>query len=216
MTVKEIDVDESDSAGTEPAEAEPAEAEPAEAEAAAEHSAKTLPRRVSVSVRSVVIGAVVAVVVGVVGVLGWLYAGARHDLDVLTRQAANNAHAEKVALDYAVNAAEMNFKDINGWKGKLVAGTAPELKGRLTKAADDMEQILVPLEWASTARPLAAKVRSETGGIYAVDCFVSVLTKTIQATEPLQSTATYSVTVDSSHDWQISDVGGIGAVAEPR
>jgi hypothetical protein len=73
-----------------------------------------------------------------------------------------------------------------------------------------MEQILVPLRWDSTARPLAAKARTVTGGIYVVDSFVSVLTKTAQAPEPLQSTATYSITVDSGKDWQITDVGGVG------
>jgi Mce-associated membrane protein len=34
----------------------------------------------------------------------------------------------------------------------------------------------------------------------------------MQAPEGLQSTATYSITIDSNHDWQISDVGGIGSV----
>jgi hypothetical protein len=79
-----------------------------------------------------------------------------------------------------------------------------------------MEQILVPLQWNSTAQPLVAKVRSSTGGVYVVDSFVSVLTKTAQGPEPLQSTATYSVTVDSSKGWQITDVGGIGAAMQGR
>jgi hypothetical protein len=34
----------------------------------------------------------------------------------------------------------------------------------------------------------------------------------MQAPDGLQSTATYSITIDSAHDWQISDVGGIGSV----
>ena len=75
-----------------------------------------------------------------------------------------------------------------------------------------MEQILVPLQWKSTAVPLVAKVRSSANGIYVVDTFVGVETKTVQAPDGLQSTATYSITIDSQHDWQISDVGGIGAV----
>jgi Mce-associated membrane protein len=28
----------------------------------------------------------------------------------------------------------------------------------------------------------------------------------------MQSTATYSLTIDSNKDWQITDVGGVGAV----
>jgi enoyl-CoA hydratase/carnithine racemase len=64
--------------------------------------------------------------------------------------------------------------------------------------------------------PLVAKVRSDTNGIYVVDTFVSVLTKTTQAPDSLQSTATYSITIDGKDNWQISDVGGIGAVVGPK
>ena len=103
----------------------------------------------------------------------------------------------------------MDYKDFAAWKVNLVKGTSPELNEKLTKAADSMEQVLAPLQWRSTARPLAAKVRSSAGGIYTVDSFVSVLTKTLQAPEGLQSTATYSVTLDSRNNWQITDVGGI-------
>jgi hypothetical protein len=31
----------------------------------------------------------------------------------------------------------------------------------------------------------------------------------MQAPDGLQSTATYSITVDSNKDWQITDVGGV-------
>lgn len=179
------------------------------------HTERTRARvQLSISIRGLVIGALVATLVVAVGVLGWLYIGEKHKLDAQARQSENVAHAEKVALDYATNAAAMNSQDLNGWKAKLVAGTSPELKDRLSKAADQMEQILVPLQWNSTARPLAAKVRSSTGSVYIVDSFVSVLTKTAQGPDPLQSTATYSVTVDSSKGWQITDVGGIGAAME--
>ncbi len=172
--------------------------------------------QLSISVRSLLIGAVIAALVVAVGVLAWLYVGEQRKLDAQARQSENTAHAEKVAFDYAANAAAMNFQDMNAWKVKLVAGTSPELKERLTKAADQMEQILVPLQWTSTARPLAAKVRSRNGSVYIVDSFVSVLTKTAQGPDPLQSTATYSITIDSSKDWQITDVGGIGAALEGR
>jgi hypothetical protein len=146
----------------------------------------------------------------------WLYIGAKRELNDQAREAADTKRAEQIALDYATNAAGMNFKDIPAWKDKLVAGTSPELKERLSAAADQMEQILVPLQWDSTARPLAAKVRSQVGSAYIVDAFVSVMTKTAQGPDPLQSTATYSVTIDPDKDWQITDVGGIGAAVEGR
>jgi Mce-associated membrane protein len=207
---------ESNAAESNAAESNAAESNAAESNAAGKPGDKSARRRVTVSVRSLVIAVVIIAVVGSVAVLGWLYMGAQHKLDAQARQSADNAHAEKIALDYAVNAAAMDFQDINAWKVKLVAGTTPELNDKLTKAATSIEQILVPLQWTSTAKPLVAKVHSHTGSTYVVDAFVSVMTKTIQAPEPLQSTATYSVTLDSSKDWKISDVGGIGAAVEEK
>jgi Mce-associated membrane protein len=179
-------------------------------------SKKSVRLQVTMSLRTFVITAVIVALVAATGVLAWLYIGAQRKLDAQTHRSENNAHAEKIALDYAVSAAQMNFQDLNGWKVKLVAGTSPELKEKLTKAAESMEQILVPLQWTSTARPLLAKVRSDTGGAYVVDSFVSVLTKTVQAPDALQSTATYSITIDSAKNWQISDVGGLGAMVEEK
>ncbi|MBI3689152.1 MAG: hypothetical protein HY239_00205, partial [Mycolicibacterium aromaticivorans] len=176
-----------------------------------EHVAPTTGRRISISLRGLILAALVAALVIAVGVLGWLYLDVRGTLAANDRAAAARSHAEEIASDYAVNAADMDYQDFNGWKVKLVNGTSPELKDKLTKAADSMQQILAPLQWKSTARPLAAKVRSEAGGIYTVDAFVSVLTKTMQAPDGLQSTATYSITLDSKNNWQITDVGGIDA-----
>jgi len=166
--------------------------------------------------RSLVLTVAIIMLAIAVGVLSWLLISARAELDAKARQAANYERAEQTALDYAVNAAVIDYKDVNGWKAKLVKGTSPELKEKLTKAANSMEQILVPLQWNSEARPLVAKVRSDAGGSYIVDSFVTVLTKTMQAPDGLQSTATYSVTIDSNNDWQISDVGGIDAVVGSR
>jgi Mce-associated membrane protein len=170
----------------------------------------------SFTVRGLVVGAVILAVVAAVAALGWLYVDARHQLDAQATQSSNTAHAEKIALDYAVNAATMDFKDLQSWHVKLVAGTSPELNKKLSDAGTQMEQVLVPLQWSSTAQPLVAKVRSTTGGIYVVDSFVSVHTKTVQAPEALQSTATYSTTIDSNNNWQITDVGGIGSAMGPK
>ena len=174
------------------------------------------PRSISLSLRSVLLGAVIVVLVAAVAALGWLYAGARHQIDDQAVTSANDARAEKVALDYAVNAATMDYKDLAAWHVKLVAGTTPELTKKLSDAGASMEQVLVPLQWSSSAKPLIAKVRSSTGGIYVVDSFVSVQTKTVQAPEALQSTATYSTTIDSNNNWLITDVGGIGSAMGPK
>lgn len=171
---------------------------------------------ISVSARGIIYAALLAILIGSTSTLAWLYIGARSEVDARNTRAANDAHAESVALTYAVNAATMNFQDLNAWKSKLVAGTSPELNDKLTKAAESMQQILVPLQWTSTAQPLVAKVHSAVGGTYIVDCFVSVQTKTVQAADGLESTATYSLTLDSNKAWQITDVGGIGSLVGQR
>jgi Mce-associated membrane protein len=180
---------------------------------AAQEPAEAKDRRISVSVRTLVVGAVIVSLIAAVAVMTWLYIGANTKLDDQARQAGGSKHAEQVALDYAVDAAVIDFQNLGTWKKNLVKGVTPELKEKLNKAAEAMDQILTPLQWNSTAKPLAAKTRSNANGIYIVDAFVSVMTKTTQApTDSLQSTATYSVTIDSNHDWQITDVGGIGSM----
>lgn len=168
-------------------------------------------RQVTLSLRSVVNAAVIALLAVTAGVFGWLYLGARHELDEQAQEAAARERAQQIATDYAVNAAEMDYQDFNGWTVKLVDGTSPELKEKLTKAAESMEQLLAPMQWKSTARPLSSIVKSDSNGVYIVDAFVSVLTKTLQAPDGLQSTATYSITIDSRNNWLITDVGGIDA-----
>jgi Mce-associated membrane protein len=173
-------------------------------------------RRISLSIRSLSLGALIVGLIAALGLTTWLYVSADRKFDAQTQQARDNQHAEQVALDYAVRAAVMDYKDLGPWKRALVEGTTPELSKKLSDAANAMEQILLPLEWSSSAKPLAAKVRSHDKGVYVVDAFVSVLTKTVQAAEKLQSTATYSVTIDPSNGWKISDVGGIGQVVGDR
>lgn len=166
----------------------------------------------SINMRALALLVVIGALATALGVTGWLYAGARGELDDQNQRAAMNARVEKISLDYAVNAATMNFENLNAWQAQLVEGTSPELSEKLTTAAKSMEQILVPLKWVSTAQPLVAKVRSENNAVYTVDCFVSVQTQTAQAPDPLQSTATYSLTIDGNNDFQITDVGGIASV----
>ena len=173
-------------------------------------------RRISLSVRSLSVGILIVGLVAALGVMTWLYVGANREVAAQALQAHDNEHAEHVALDYAVRAAIMDYKDLAPWRRALVEGTTPELSKKLTDAANAMEQILLPLQWSSAAKPIAAKVRSHDKGLYVVDAFVSVLTKTVQAAEKLQSTATYSVTIDPSNGWKISDVGGIGQVVGDR
>ncbi|OBF42118.1 hypothetical protein A5719_11080 [Mycolicibacterium peregrinum] len=206
VDTKEISAAETDSAGP----------EALIDEAAADVKSPRRRRSINIGIRSLLVGAVIALLLGAVATLAWMYTGAHRQLDAQASESAGRARAERIALDYAVNAATMNFNDLKPWQTALVAGTSPELNGRLTEAAKSMEQIVVPLEWTSTAKPLVAKVRSNVDGTFVVDSFVSVQTKTVQAAEALQSTATYSVTIDSNNAWQITDVGGVGKVVGPK
>ncbi|MFV9455554.1 hypothetical protein ACNJ7E_19190 [Rhodococcus sp. NM-2] len=163
----------------------------------------------TISVKTLVVSALILAIVAALGVSSWLLHNKSNELDQMNLRAENGTHAEQVALDYAVGAADMSFQDIQAWRSRLTNGTGPELSNKLTQAASSMEQIITPLQWVSTSTPIAAKVRSESNGIYVVDCFVSVLTKNSQAPEGIQSTATYSLNIDSRNDWVITDVGGI-------
>lgn len=169
-----------------------------------------------VSLRSIGAFALVSLLVIAVVVLGWLLMSKNDELSSLKSAASDDRHAEEIASNYAVGAAEMDFTKTDEWKSRLIAGTSPELANRLTQAATSMEQITAPLQWTSTSTPITATVRSETDGTYVVDVFVNVITKNNQAPEGVQSTATYSVTIDSSSDWLITDVGGIGAMMDDK
>ncbi|MFZ2172621.1 MAG: hypothetical protein WAW17_01035 [Rhodococcus sp. (in: high G+C Gram-positive bacteria)] len=142
-------------------------------------------------------------------VLGFVLSSKSDTIASMTARQDGQDRAAQIALDYAVGAADMNFTDLPVWNERLTKGVSPELSAKLTQAATSMEQVITPLQWVSTAEPIAAKVESESGGVYVVNAFVSVLTKNSQAPGGVQSTATYAVTVDSNSDWSITDVGGV-------
>lgn len=169
----------------------------------------------SISLKALVGAALVVAMVAGLVTLGWLLHDARTDLDQKSSAAADQARAEQIATDYAVGAAQMDFRDLPTWRGRLTQGTTPELSDRLTKASSSMEQIIAPLQWYSTATPIAATAQAGPNGTYSVDCFVSVLTKNTQAPEGIQSTATYKLTIDSRDDWKITEISGIDSALEP-
>lgn len=165
----------------------------------------------TVTVKTLALSALAIVAVGALIFLGLQWRSTAAQLDDQRAAQSGDAHAEQVALDYAAAAADMDFHDMTGWRARLTNNTASTLSNRLTQAAASMEQIVEPLQWVSTATPIAAKTRSVANGVYIVDCFVGVLTKNNQAPDGIQSTATYQLTVDSRHNWIITDVSGIDA-----
>ncbi|MFD4356168.1 hypothetical protein ACFWPK_08440 [Nocardia sp. NPDC058519] len=162
---------------------------------------------VAVRVSSLVGGAVIAVLAIIALVLGVLLGSARSEISDTKNQAADNAKAEQIALDYSVGSATLNYQDVNAWVAKLKAGTSPELSNKFDATGAKLEQIIIPLKWTSTAAPITAKVLSQEGEVYKVAAFVDVSTTNAQNPDGLRNTVTYNITVDAGKDWKITDVG---------
>lgn len=158
---------------------------------------------------------VVAALVVLSIVLAWQLQSKSSDLDGFQQAQADNARAEQISIDYATGAAEMNFANPEEWRGRLTAGTSPELANRLTQAATSMEQLIQPLQWTSTATPITAKVESVTDGVYQVVAFVNVMTKNTQTPDGIESTATYKMSIDSKNDWVITEISGTDPAVDP-
>jgi Mce-associated membrane protein len=181
-------------------------------------SSPAVPR--SVAVKPLALGLVVALLVIGLAVVTWQLRSTSDELSSIHSAEAGRAQAEQIALDYATGAAEMDFRDLPTWRTRLTQGTSSELSNRLTQASSSMEQIISPLQWTSTAQPISAKAVAGDGGIYSVDCFISVMTTNSQAPEGIMSTATYKLTIDSGDDWKITEISGIDSAlagdAAPR
>ncbi|MET9214639.1 MULTISPECIES: hypothetical protein [unclassified Nocardia] len=166
-------------------------------------------RTVSVPVATVVRGAAFAVLTAALCVTTTLWLTARSDSADQRTAAANTQRAEQVAMDYAVGASTIDNGDFTAWVGRLKANTAPQLATKFDATAPKLEQILVPLKWTSSAKPITAKVADENAGVYRVNAFVSVNSTSSQTPEGGLMTVTYTVTIDSNADWKITDVGGM-------
>ena len=159
---------------------------------------------------------VLLVVVAVVGVcvfavVQWKAAeGARAEVASMRASGAEEGQARKVAADYAVGAARVDFRDFTGWMDRLTANTTPELAARLRGVQGQLEQFMVPLQWTSSSSPVAAVVKARNGDAFTVLSFVNVTTKSTQTPEGVESTATYTLTIDKAQGWQITDIASVG------
>jgi Mce-associated membrane protein len=167
--------------------------------------------RATISIRTstMVYGVVIVVLVAAVSAFGGLWLSAKSDLSDRDARAAADQRAEQVATDYAVGASNINFQDVGAWLGKLKANTSPQLGNKFDATAPQLQEILVPLQWTSTAVPIDAVVESETDGIYKVNVFLNVTSTSAQTPAGAQTTVTYNITIDTNSDWLITDVGGM-------
>ncbi|RDB46680.1 hypothetical protein [Tsukamurella tyrosinosolvens] len=136
---------------------------------------------------------------------------ARDQLAAVTETQETNARAEDIAKKYAIGAATIDYQNLAGWRTALTAGTTDELANQLREASTQFEQVVVPLQWQSTATPLGTIVASNKDGLITLNVFVNMVTKSTQRPEGIPSTATYTLTIDTKQDWKISDVRGMDA-----
>ncbi|WP_228540131.1 hypothetical protein [Nocardia sp. XZ_19_385] len=172
------------------------------------HTEPPVTRSISINVNTVISAAVIAVLVVAVIALSGLLVAARSDISNRERAAVDDRHAEQVATDYALGSATVKFDDIPAWVGRLKTNASPALAAKFDATAPKLQEILVPLQWNSTATPIAAKVVSESGGRYTVSVFIDVNSTNAQNPAGARSTVTYTVTVDRGAGWQVTDVGG--------
>ncbi|MFW0787850.1 hypothetical protein AAFP35_25420 [Gordonia sp. CPCC 206044] len=169
-------------------------------------------RQLSVSLSTAVTSLVVIALIAAVVVLAILYGGSRSQLSADQTAAADRAHAERTATNYAVGAATTDYKDLDAWFDRLRANTTQQLSTKFDATKAQLQQILVPLNWDSKATPVASVVSSENGGVYKVNAFVNVASTSKQAPDGVTTTVTYTITLDKNAGWKITDVGGLDGI----
>ncbi|MRH90864.1 hypothetical protein GFY24_26075 [Nocardia sp. SYP-A9097] len=172
-------------------------------------SAPEAPKTVSLRLSSLVTAAAGVLLVGALITASALWLNAHGELSDRDAAAANIQHAEQVATDYSVGASNINFSDLNSWTGRLKANTTPRLADKFDATASKLQDILVPLEWTSSATPVTAKVMSHNNGVYQVNVFLNVTSTNAQNPQGVQTTVTYNVAVDPGNGWKVADVGGM-------
>lgn len=189
----------------------------AKARPAAE-KADEAPRGIVVTPLMLALSAVVVLLAVAATAFGFLWQSAASDRDdardqlaAVTATQETDARAEDIARKYAIGAATIDYQNLAAWRTALTAGTTDELANQLREASTQFEQVVVPLQWQSTATPLGTIVASNKDGLITVNVFVNMITKSTQRPEGIPSTATYTLTIDTKQDWKISDVRGMDA-----
>ncbi|GAB2552666.1 hypothetical protein [Nocardia heshunensis] len=144
-----------------------------------------------------------------IGLFSVMWLHTRGELAAIQARTADEDHGKQVATDYALGASTIDYHDTKAWYTKLEANTTTQLAGQFNATAPQLDQILMPLQWTSTARPIAAVVTSQSSGIYKVSVFVNVTSTSVQTPQGGQTTVTYSLTIDKNAGWKITEVGGL-------
>ncbi|MEP9393665.1 hypothetical protein ABLE94_15605 [Gordonia sp. VNK1] len=132
---------------------------------------------------------------------------ARNELGDMASAAADNAKAQEVAGTYAVAAATLDYQDLTPWIAAMKKGVSPELQRKYDVVGQTMEQIITPLRMKTTAELVLAKTTEHAGDMFKVDAVVNVTTSTVQNPSGGTAVAVYTITLDRSQNWLITQVG---------
>ncbi|MEU6583060.1 hypothetical protein [Nocardia sp. NPDC046763] len=166
-------------------------------------------RTVQLKVSTLVTAVAAVLLIGALVTVTVLWQSARGDLKDRDTQAANDKHAEQVASDYAMGAANLNFSDFNAWTARLESNTTPALASKFGATSSKLQEILVPLKWTSSPTLLSSQVTNRDNGAYKVNVYLNVNSTNAQNPDGVLTTIYYTVSVDPKSDWKVTDVGGI-------
>ena len=155
---------------------------------------------VTFSMRSLLIGGLITALIAALVVFVVRDVSARSDLRALETDQADRATAERIAGEYAVDAATLDYDDLTPWVSAMRKGVSPELSRKYEVIGQAMEQILTPLRMKTTTRYTSPA----TSSVFAV---VNVNTTTVQNPAGGSTVAVYTLVLDRDQDWLITDVG---------
>lgn len=164
-------------------------------------------RQLSVSIRSLSTVLLVVALVAALAVFVYRDLSGSAELDELRTAAADQEKAEDVAGRYAVAAATLDFKDLTPWIAAMKEGVSPDLQKKYDVIGQAMEQIITPLRMQTTAELVVADTQESNGDLFRVDAVVNVNTKSVQTPDGGNTVAVYTIALDRSKDWMITEVG---------
>ncbi|MEC3956730.1 hypothetical protein VMT65_27095 [Nocardia sp. CDC153] len=166
-------------------------------------------KTVSVKLSTLVTAAAAVLLIGALVWVTVLWQSARGEVNDAAARAADDKHAEQVASDYALGAANLNYADFNAWTARLKANTTPALANKFDATSSKLQEILVPLKWTSSPTLLSSQVINRDNGVYKVNVYLNVNSTNAQNPDGVLTTVYYTVNVDPKSDWKVTDVGGV-------
>ncbi|MGN2636805.1 hypothetical protein ACTD5D_11550 [Nocardia takedensis] len=151
----------------------------------------------------------VALLTAATALFAWRADDSADDLAALRASLDTDAAAERTAGDYALRVSQVKAGDVEGWRTALKSGVTDQLAAKLSAAVDVVGPWLSQIDYSSTAQPLAAKVMRRDGDAYVVQVFVDMTSRSRQTPDGVVATAAYTVTLDRSANWAITEVGGV-------